>query len=401
MPVLKTLNSRPFFPLVVNHGGSPLLDPPSPKDEDNSMAATKQSDRVSSINLAVTSLRLGTVEGPLPEQEEDLLSRDSVQLTLPSYFQWDSRIRKLHLTGVVIPALLQRRYPANIQLHLDEISHTEGFSPDAFVDVLSGMPQLQSLSIHFHSTAFSVPSPAGERVILPALTRLNFRGITEYLEDLVARIDAPRLGDIEITFYDHKCDVPKLGEWICRLEMQKLHRQAEILFSEHSVSLSLTQPGAPTCLKVQVFCEPFGEQVYSMIQICSHFSAFLSHVEDVHISTTQPSSGHDNNFEQWLKLIRRFGGAKRFRLVGDHSTNVVRALQLPDERGENVLVALHKLCIREPEPRCAPLREAVLSFMQSHRLSGHCIAVEYDGLWINECHGTGATYCIYSNGIQR
>jgi hypothetical protein len=54
-PVLKTLDCWPPFPLVVNYGGSPMLDPPAPEDDGNIMAALKQSGRVSSISLTVTN----------------------------------------------------------------------------------------------------------------------------------------------------------------------------------------------------------------------------------------------------------------------------------------------------------------------------------------------------------
>ncbi len=382
-----------------------MLDHPAPEDEDNIMAALKQSDRVSSISLTVTSSlleKLSAIKGPFSQLEDlVLLSRDSVQLTLPSYFQWGPRLRSLQLTGIVFPELLQRisssRDLVDIQLHLYEGSHKDGLSPEAFANVLSGMPRLQSLSLHFPPTAIDISpfSPSGERVILPVLTRLNFRGLTEYLEDLVARIDAPRLGDIEITFSNILlvCDVPRLREFIDRIEMQKLHHRADILFSERAVSLSLTQPGVPTCLKLQVFCKTLRLQPFCMAQICSHFSAFLFHVKDLRISMTRPSSRQNSGSRgQWLELIRQFRGAKWFHVAGDHSTNVAHALQLSIERREAVLPALHKLCIREPEPRYAPLREVVVPFVHSCWLSGHFIAVEYEILWTNELRGTGTTH---------
>ena len=382
-----------------------MLDHPAPEDEDNIMAALKQSDRVSSISLTVTSSlleKLSAIKGPFSQLEDlVLLSRDSVQLTLPSYFQWGPRLRSLQLTGIVFPELLQRisssRDLVDIQLHLYEGSHKDGLSPEAFANVLSGMPRLQSLSLHFPPTAIDISpfSPSGERVILPVLTRLNFRGLTEYLEDLVARIDAPRLGDIEITFSNILlvCDVPRLREFIDRIEMQKLHHRADILFSERAVSLSLTQPGVPTCLKLQVICKTLRLQPFCMAQISSHFSAFLFHVKDLRISMTRPSSRQNSGSRgQWLELIRQFRGAKWFHVAGDHSTNVAHALQLSIERREAVLPALHKLCIREPEPRYAPLREVVVPFVHSCWLSGHFIAVEYEILWTNELRGTGTTH---------
>jgi hypothetical protein len=112
-----------------------------------------------------------------------------------------------------------------------------------------------------------------------------------------------------------------------------------------------------------------------------------------HLSQRVPTSGQDDSDrEEWLKLIRPFIGTKWVHVAGEHSTNIVLALQHSQMRRETVLPALCKLCIREPEPRYAPLRDAVVSFMHSRRLSGHIIGVEYERLWINELRGTGTAF---------
>jgi hypothetical protein len=406
-PVLKTLGYWHTLPIIVKFEGSSAFGPSAPTD-DSIVGLLKQSGRVTSINLTVTSSLLekfSAVKWPFPKLEDLVLqSRGSTQLTMPTYFQWGPRLRRLHLTGIVFPALLQRisssRGLVDIQLHLLKISHTTGgLSPGAFVKALSEMRQLQSLSLHFPPTTFAIPPASGERVLLPALTRLNLRGFTGYVEGLVDRIDSPCLKDIEITFFDkHISDVPKLREFIDRLEMQRSHRRADIISSERAISISLTRPGAHPCLKLQVFCTTLLLQPYIMAQICTYLSDFLLHVEDLRISTVRPSIKHDRRSrEQWLGIIRRFVGAKWFRAVGEHSTDVVRALQLSDERREPVLPALHKLCLQEPETRYLPLREAVVSFMHSRWLSGHFITVAYEKPSYDGLHGIGITYseCHY------
>ncbi|KAH8981059.1 hypothetical protein EDB92DRAFT_216609 [Lactarius akahatsu] len=247
------------------------------------------------------------------------------------------------------------------------------------------MTQLRSLSLQFLPAADYIGvCPSGNRVILPVLTYLKYRGTSEYLDNLVARIDAPRLEDIEFTFFDEfMFDVSNLSEFINRVERQRLHHQADILFSERSVSILLTQP-ALTCLKLQVICDPLRRQVSSIAQICSRFSAFLFRVEDLRIKSTRLSSRQDGA-ERWLKLICSFRGMKWFHVAGDFSTNIVLALHQSGRRRETVLPAMHKLCIREPEPHCAPLRAAVLSFMVTRRLSGHFIGVEYERREIAPC----------------
>jgi hypothetical protein len=74
----------------MQYGGSPKLDPPSPEDEDNIMAALNQPGRVSSIHLTVTKSllkKLSAMGGPVLELEDlVLLSRGSLLKTIPSTF---------------------------------------------------------------------------------------------------------------------------------------------------------------------------------------------------------------------------------------------------------------------------------------------------------------------------
>ncbi|KAH8978460.1 hypothetical protein EDB92DRAFT_583766 [Lactarius akahatsu] len=398
-PVLKTVRHWPVMPTIVQYGGTLELGAPAPEDEDNIMAALKRSDLVSSISLTVTSSlleKLSSIERPFLGLEElVLLSQDGLRLTLPSAFRWGSRLRCLHSTKIAFPSLLQLLSSSTnlVDLQLHEIFDPWHLSPEALTKALFGMAQLRSLSLHFLSTAIylSPPPSVEERIILPGLIRFNFRGVTKYLEDFVTRIDAPHLGAIEITFLDDPIfGVPKLSKFIDRMEMHKSLRRAHILSSERAISISLILPGAPTCIKLQLFSEPLSVQLSFMARICTHFSAFLLNVEDLRISATRPSRWMDSlHSGKWLELINSFTGAKWFHLDGNDSTSIVRALQLPERQRELALPALHKLYIAQPGPRYAPLRKAVVSFMTSRRLSGHPIAVEYERLrHISELRGT-------------
>jgi hypothetical protein len=223
-PVSKTLDCWPVLPIVVQYGGSLALGRPTPKDEDNMMATLKQSDRVSSITLTVTGSllkKLSTIETPFSRLEDlVLLSRDAVALTLPSTFRLGSRLRCLHSTRIAFPALLQLLYSSRnlVDLQLHDVLNPSHLSPDALTNALSVLTQLRSLSLHFLSTSSKYrhpPSPSQERAVLPVLTCLNFRGISDYLEGLVAIIDAPRLEDIEITLFDDSIfGHPKLSKFI-------------------------------------------------------------------------------------------------------------------------------------------------------------------------------------------
>ncbi|KAH8984728.1 hypothetical protein EDB92DRAFT_1467892 [Lactarius akahatsu] len=401
-PVAKTLGCWPTVPIAVRYGGYLELDPPGPEDEDNIIAALKQPGRVSSISLTVTSSlleKLSSIRGPFPELEDlILLSRDGVPLSFPSAFLCCPRLRCLRLTSTAFPALLRLLYfsPNLVDLQLHEVLNSWCFSPEVFVDALSGMAQLRSLSLHFVSTTdyalqLSQSESWGHRVILPVLTRLDVRGISQYLERLVARIDAPRLGDIEITLVNENIiGFPNLREFVDRIEMHKSHRRAHILSSEHSISISFIHPGAPACLKFQFFCEPLNEQLLFMTELCVYLSNFLFNVEDLRVSTTRPLGQGGSDYSGWRALLDSFTSVQRFHVAGNLSTYVVRALQLLGWEGDTVIPSLHTLYIAEPGPRHAPLREAVVATMVSRRLSGHPIVVEYERLRnINESCGAG------------
>ncbi|KAH9045011.1 hypothetical protein EDB84DRAFT_1634784, partial [Lactarius hengduanensis] len=228
-PVLTTLDCWPALPIVVEYGGFPALDPPASKDEDNVVAALKRSDRVSSIHLTVTMsllAKLSSIEGPFLNLEDlVLLYHDYTTLGLPSTFRWGPRLRRLHSTGINFFAPLQQlsssRNLVDIQLH-----HLVGIaylSPEGFADALSGMTQLQSLSLNVHSfnprqyRDGGMPPISQERIVLPALTHLKFRGTSKSFDKFVVRIDPPLLGDIDIMFNGRPFDISRLCEFINRI----------------------------------------------------------------------------------------------------------------------------------------------------------------------------------------
>jgi hypothetical protein len=403
-PVLKTLDCWPTLPIVVHYGSPPVPGLSVAEDEDNIVTALKQSDRISSISLILTNSlleKLSAIERPFSGLEDlVLLSQASVLLTLPRAFRWGLRLRTLHLTGAAIPALPELLSLSKdlVDLQLHEIPQLGYLALDALVNSLSGMTQLRSLSLSHHFLSFSLPRnyvrlppQPGERVVLPTLTCLKYRGTNEHLDRFVARIDAPCLGDIDIRFLGQPMmDVSQLSHFVDRIEMQKLHRQVAILSSGHAISISFTQPDSPSRLQLQISCELLDLQLSYMAQICNGLSAFLLGVEHLHIGARHTTSGqHDNHDEDWLELIQYFRGTKWLHIAGEHSTNIVFALQQSQVQGDTVLPALCKLCIREPEPHYTPLRDAVVSFIHSLRVSGHIIAVE---LCVNKLLGTGTAF---------
>jgi hypothetical protein len=416
-PVQKSLDCWPALPIVVQYGGFQELGSPTPEDEDNIMVALKQSDRVISISLTVTTSlleKLSAIERPFSElQDLVLLSRDRARF-LSSAFQsgpWGTRLRRLHLTRITFldpsQLLCSSRNIVDLQLH--EILYPSNFSVEELMIALSGMTQLRSFSLHFLPATDPAAHPfvmklsSVERVTLPSLARVDFRGITSVLKDIVAGIDAPRLGDIKLTFFNciFVLDLSNLSvliEFINRIKMHKSSRRADILLCfENDFTITLIQPDAPTRVRLRLSFRLISERLPCMFLICRQFSAFLVNVEDLRIHAQRPSESRleDSLYhpEGWREPIKFFTGVRRLQVSGNLSKNIVHSLQLWDRQRGFGLPALHKLCVRQPLPRHASFREGVVSLMTSRRQSGHHIAVEYEhDFHISELSGTGTVY---------
>ena len=316
-PVQKTLHFWPAaLPIVVEYGGLPTLDPPAPMDEDNIIAALKQSHRVISISLTVTrSLieKLFAIEKTFSEiQDVVLLSRDDFPLIRPITFRWGQGLRRLHSTRVGFLALHQF---LSSSTNLTDLQLREVFSPFQFptemlMKVLSklGRSQLRSLSLHFSSTVFyhcSVP-PSSESIFLPVLTRLNYQGGKAYLMGIVARIHAPFLKDIKITFFDSPMFAAPIFKNFAHL--YKSRCRAHMLPSDTTIAISLTQPGVPTRIKLQMQKSP-------KVQIRHDFFSFFpfNYEGELCISTT------DLRGMKSLKLLNQFTGKYLFHLDTNYS----------------------------------------------------------------------------------
>ena len=365
------------------------------------MAALKHSDRIYSISLIVTKSllkKLGTTEQSFPELEDLVLKCQSLielPMPFPRYFRWGTRLRSLRLTAISLTELPQllSSTPDLVELQLHEIISTRRLSPQTFASALSGMTRLQSLSLHtniqglFHSTRVNIPPFSGERVVLPALTHLRFRGIKdEHVNSFVARIDTPHLADIEILFAYQitVIDVSPLSQFIDRVEMQTSHRRADILISGCAISMSLTNSRGPTRLELGISSRrQLDWQLFSMARICNQFSQSLLNVRDLRIETTQTLDGRNGmSGERWTEIIRLFTGARRFHVAGELAADILQALRptVPTirELTSGSLPALTDLFV--VGPRSGALQDAIRSITGPRKRSGNPIVGKYINL---------------------
>ncbi|KAH9043493.1 hypothetical protein EDB83DRAFT_1584786 [Lactarius deliciosus] len=350
-------------------------------------------NRVRSIDLCLTYSvmeKLSTqVKEPLSELEDLVLRSISSRHFFPSDlpFRWSSRLRVLNLTDISLPSLplLLSSSPNLVDLQLHRSS--EFPPPVALANALSGTTRLESLALlsdSFHHA--SAPLPSGRRVILPALTRLEFRGYSQYLEGLVAEIDAPRLGKIELTFVGLVSSLSEIGQFINLIEAQRSHSRAEIRTNMNDISIRFTpgpsefeSPSSPYFV-LRIHRTRLNHQLSSMGCVCDLLPPFLLGTGDLGIVTRPPSSEQDGDIdgENWLRLLRPFSKAERFYVAGELGTDIMHALQRADGEFATVLPALRKLYVAmESRSPCEAFQAAMASFKTARQLSGRPIEVEY------------------------
>ena len=402
IPVLKYLDCWPALPIIVKYGGVLNLDPPAPGDDENIIAALKQSGRVGSISLTVTSSLLETLSAisePLSELEElVLLSQGDVQRTLPSTFLWGPRLRTLHSTRIAFPSLPPLLSPCQdlVDLQLHEIPSSGYFPPEAFANALSGTPQLRSLTLHLLSfprrrSLLGLPPSPGERIVLAALTHLKYQGTSKYLDVFVARIDAPRLGETNITFCcQPTMDASELGRFIARTEIHTSLIQADVETSTDVISISLFYSSASTPLRVQISCKQLEWQLSCMSQVCDQISPFLSGVVILGIIPVQPLGGRDDwNGEEWLDLLRsfKFSSVTSFWVAYELTTDILCVIGSAKEGNTAMLPSLRRVRLERPIAMDGPSWDSMQSFITARWISGRPVEATAPSYECHICHG--------------
>ena len=206
---------------------------PSKEAIDNVVAALKLNHRVSVICLENSSTAVWETFAPLMEHPFPELthlwikSYPPIQNVIPCSFLGGSApcLQDLSLIDIPFPTLPELLLSATnlVRLQYNSIPRSGYISPQAMVTGLSALTRLQTLWLTFPPEsrsyrAIRIPPPH-TRTLLPALTYLCFRGVPEYMEDLVVQIDAPLLDGIEITlFHQEVLEVSQLAKFVCRVE---------------------------------------------------------------------------------------------------------------------------------------------------------------------------------------
>ena len=389
-PVRERLDVWPHLPIAVEGHGDGKWG------VDNFIAALKHNDRICEINIwSVSSLQiekaLAAMQQPFPALTH-LTLQGGTGAVIPASFLGGSApgLQELILRRILFPGLPRLLLSATHLIHLElwHIPHSGYISPEAMVTCLSALTRLETLEIRFESPR-SRPDritrrpPPLTRILLPALATLEFTGVSEYLEDFVARIDAPLLKKLEMSFFHQLIfDIPQLTQFIGRTPKFKAHDKLRVLFYKGVVLVTLPRTFVEEH-NYRILCGPSDWQLSSMAQLCSSFfpQALFPALEHLYILEDRLSDWQDDiENSQWLELLHPFTVVKDFYISSTFIPRIAPALQeLVRERVIEVLPALDTLFLGEPLPSESVL-ESIWKFVAARELAGHPLSVfRWDG----------------------
>jgi len=369
-PMSEVLDAWPVLPvlLIPSAGILPSWD----QRWGNTVAAleSEQHNRICEIRIfdmpsSCCQRFAAAMQKPFPELIPlEVSAYGDVVPVLPDSFLGASAPRLRTLTLGSIPCLsipkLLLFADGLVTLILWDIPDSGYISPDAVATALTATTRLETLHLRFRSprsrpdpASLSLPPPT--RFVLPALTELVFKGVYEYLEDLLARIDAPLLYYLRIIFFmDLDFDVPQLHRLIGHAEVFKSFDHAEVFILNDSIQLSLNRKTGevdhPRRVGLQINCRELDWQLSSLAQVCSSTFPLISTLEELEINEyPELSSSHwkdDMEDTQWVELLDPFTALKNLYLTGEIARRVCSALQkISREMATEVLPVLRNLFI--------------------------------------------------------
>jgi len=361
-PVRKNLGIWPAFPIDLQLFSQRCMEP---EDEDNAIAALEHRDRVYAVRLFGTGEQLATIaeeamQEPFPVLTHLCLrSKDQDTPFFTAAFLGGSapHLQTITLRRILFPSLpiLLLSTSDLVTLNLFEIPNPGYISPERMVVCLVALPRLEVLAITYQDAASrpdQIRPPPVTRSVLPALTRFEFQGAFEYLEDFVAQIDSPQLERISIIYPDDSPDfqVTLLSDFIDRSIGPSRFAYVHFHILKVTFTLSREYPNTPGCdhrfvVTTLSHFSPMFRYWYlpDLARVFSRFSAALCTVVHLELDAELEEDAHsDDAYDvDWLHLMRQLPAMRTLYVSPTLVTPVFLALE--DSTAEMVAEALPSL----------------------------------------------------------
>ena len=305
---------------------------------------------------------------------------------LPDSFLGGSapRLRHLDLFSVSFPGLPNLLLSATHLVHLGlfRTPYSGYISPEAMANCLSVLTSLEE--IYFHHLEPSSDQESRRplpptRSVLPALTDFGFKGISEYFEDFVSRIDAPRLYRLSIMLFDNvQVDTPELKQFISRLPRFGASNEAHLIYNDDGTLFRLQSQPDHGMVEVKVLCREPVRPLSSLMQICTLALHPLLTTDNLYLEGSRfplllRTRGIENTV--WLDLLLPSTAVKNLYLSEAFWPRIAPALQeLAGGRTTEVLPALQNVLLEGFQPS-EPVQEGIAEFISARQLTNHPVAI--------------------------
>ena len=377
------------LPLIVDYG-----HPNHTPEDDDVLAALEHSGRVHRISIVGTDSLLRKVVKVMHKQFP-ALSHLSIDWNLngsvpviPKRFlgRSASQLQDLTLTLISLPHLPVLLSSArNLVTIMFEDIFQDGhayISPKVLAEGLAMLPNLTFLYLTFHDDTSTTDRSSPIRAILPSLTLFDYRGCSNYLEDFLARLDAPRVDCVEIELFpEHDYRAPQLFWFLNRTENLKSDqfRRARLFFlpKNSDFSFKLDDPTG-NCCQGQLSLEMWrGVPVLDLVHILCQLTATFSKVDHLSVHGDHDGLGEMDSTE-WLPFLRQFPAVETLHLSGGVAAYIVSAIERTADSVTDLLPALHQIWLedRQNDDDDVPVPVGSIErFLSLRQLSGRPVTI--------------------------
>ena len=303
------------------------------------------------------------------------------------------RLQSLKLHTISFPTLPKFLLSAThlVRLDLLAIPHSGYMSPEALVAGLAVSPNLKLLRIIFDSPR-GLPNreirhpPPPTRTVLPSLTHFELKGVSEWLEDVLGRIDAPLLDSLYITFFHQFIfDTLPLARFMSRTAMFEALNEAHLVIGYDSVQVKslYRMKDFDNRSGLGISCEEMNHQITFLVQVVKSLFPSIYVVESLYIYGAEYSITQwrdDNGDTQWVDIFRPFTAVKNLYMGKEFARRIAPALQeLVGGKARDVLPALKNLWVEDwgiESSLAGPTQEAIGRFVAARQLLGQPVALQ-------------------------
>jgi len=353
----------PTLPIVIHSRPDEL----HPDDRDDIIDALEHCHRDQIVQITLLHLTRSQIERcaawmnqPFPVMKSLVLGcyppcSDDTSVITDAFLGGSApRLQNVELSGFPVLTLnFLSSSPNIVSLCLEDIRGRGAahISPGQVATCMSMLKKLEVFSISFESH-ISFSEPTNQRsplpcTVLPSLAIFCFRGVSEYLEDLISGVDAPLLEYLHLClqFFDQPIfDVPQfpqLSQFFHRIEKLRSPLNARIVIFEDRITVCMSS-SVGGALQLVFFCTGLDRQISLSAQFCAQCLPHASNLELTRFNHTQTDQ---QGTRPWLKIFRPFNSLQIIHVREDEfEVEIARALgELTGERVAEVFPMLHTI----------------------------------------------------------